>query len=775
MQDAALDYAARGWHVIPVHGVEDNGDCTCGRPACPTPGKHPIMAGAFDKYASTDPTIIRQWWSTWPRANIGIVCGKISNLWVLDIDGAHGMMELEEFEENLPGGLPTTARVRTGSGGLHFFWTWKDEQRLRTKIGARFGVDVKANGFVVAAPSRHASGKSYEWEVDQHPIPAPDSVVRWIKGDPDEQGEDFPSISQMLKTGIEEGRRDDGMFHAALTLKRSGMSRHEAEQLIERIALRCSPPFPLDQARAKIDAAWKFDEEEQKRRSADGTLDAAQKAWAATAGLSGGDGANEPETGDDGLWPGFGGVTDHANGQRLLHVWEDAKPVVGGGWIVWDGEVWRRQDRPTAAASAQLQEIITREMQLVDMEHAAALAKWRHQCGSTARTNAALQMCESAAVLVPDDLDRDPWLLGVANGVLNLKTGELQDYNRDDLITRRANAEWFDGQLDAPTFKQTLGYGIAGETEQVGTEIAQAIQAFFGVCLTGESVKNFVTLYGPGNTGKSSLIEAFAWALGDYAAAAPRGLLTMKRGSNETHPTILTELEGRRFVYASEPGAGEELNIELIKDMTGGAELKARRMRQDFYSFRAEAKPLIDTNHPLRLRDVSPALEERMINIGLLSAVPQEARVSRSIVAERLRQEANGILAWAWRGLQTVLESHGGLMPGDLTEILGESLLEERKDAVEDQDIIAQFIAACLERGSTEDFISVEELSTTYTFWAGMHTTMPWEQFRRELAMRLKSGIGFGVRVEKVKGKDAQGRRVWGYAGVKLTGENAVH
>jgi len=783
MIDEALAYAARGWHVIPVHGVRDDGTCTCGRPGCHTPGKHPIMAGAFDKYASTDPTIVGQWWVTWPDANIGIVCGKISNIWVLDIDGAHGMMELEDFEQGRDGGaLPSTSRVRTGSGGLHLFWTWRDEARLRTKIGARFGVDVKANGFVVAPPSRHASGARYTWEEERTPVPAPDDLLRWVKGDPsDEIKDEWPSITDMLKGGLPEGRRDDGMFHAALTLKRSGMRRTEAEAIVERIALRCSPPFPLDQARSKVDAAWKYDEEERARRDKDGSVDSSLRNWAATAGVSGGNGSESAENDDQSLWPGFGGTTDRDNAERLKALWDDARALIGGGWLVWNGELWKRAERPSLDAAHKLHEIITREMQLVDMEHAAALAKWRQACGATARVNAALMMLESEPTLNVNDLDKDPWLLCVMNGVLDLRTGELQDYNRDDYITRRANAEWYDGQVDAPTFKQTLGYGIAGESDDVAAEIAAAIQVFFGVCLTGANVKNFVVLHGPGNTGKSSLIEAFAYALGDYATAAPRGLLTMRRGSNETHPTILTELEGRRFVYASEPGAGEELNVELIKDVTGGAELKARRMRQDFYSFRTEVKPLIDTNHPLRLRDVSPALEERMISIGLLAPVPHAARVSRAIVAERLKLEASGILAWAWRGLQRVLEESGGVLPGDLTGLLGPSLLEERSEAIAEQDIVGLFIRECLEdlghqtpTAEGSEFLLAADVRTKYVWWSAVEgVTMNADVFMRELRSRMKAGVGLTRRVSPTKSRaGGTGNPQTGWWGIRVRNTN---
>src|SRR5262245_28545135 len=88
MLDAALAYAHRGWSVLPVHTVT-NGQCTCGNVTCASPGKHPRTAHGV-KDATSDEATIRQWWSQWPKANIGIATGAISGLVVLDIDPRHG-------------------------------------------------------------------------------------------------------------------------------------------------------------------------------------------------------------------------------------------------------------------------------------------------------------------------------------------------------------------------------------------------------------------------------------------------------------------------------------------------------------------------------------------------------------------------------------------------------------------------------------------------------------------------------------------------------------
>ena len=102
--------------------------------------------------------------------------------------------------------------------------------------------------------------------------------------------------------------------------------------------------------------------------------------------------------------------------------------------------------------------------------------------------------------------------------------------------------------------------------------------------------------YGPeGRNGKSVLVNVFQGLLGpDYATAAVPGLLRLKRG--ETHPTELADLFGRRFVTAIETGEGEQLNDALVKQLTGGDMVKARRMREDSWEFQPTHHPWIATN-----------------------------------------------------------------------------------------------------------------------------------------------------------------------------------
>ncbi|MGB6830701.1 MAG: bifunctional DNA primase/polymerase [Terracidiphilus sp.] len=183
---SALEYAARGWLVIPLHSPTARG-CTCGRAECESPGKHPRTAHGL-KDASRDPATIREWWERWPDANIGILTGPESGILVLDVDGKRGEESLIDLERR-GCHLPDTYTVRTGGGGQHLYFLWPqgaDARNSQSKIAP--GLDFRGQGgIVVAPPSLHASGGLYE--VNESAIP-PVPCPEWL---PAKSVERFPA------------------------------------------------------------------------------------------------------------------------------------------------------------------------------------------------------------------------------------------------------------------------------------------------------------------------------------------------------------------------------------------------------------------------------------------------------------------------------------------------------------------------------------------------------------------------------------------------------
>ena len=168
----ALAFAETGLKVIRLqHPIIRNGAvaCSCGRPGCSSIGKHPMTPNGY-KDGATDGFIIRSWFSEEPQANLGIVTGKASGIFVLDVDPRNGGDKSLDVLTTKNGPLPATWTVKTGGGGSHVYFCYPqtDIQTNHDRLGP--GLDLQSDGaFVVAPPSFHESQNNYRFAKDLDP------------------------------------------------------------------------------------------------------------------------------------------------------------------------------------------------------------------------------------------------------------------------------------------------------------------------------------------------------------------------------------------------------------------------------------------------------------------------------------------------------------------------------------------------------------------------------------------------------------------------------
>lgn len=240
MLESALAYAANGWPVFPVHGVTDKLKCTCGNAVCDTPGKHPIPRNGL-KSATTDAGQIADWFRTYPWANVAICTGASANVFVLDVDPRHeGHLALRELEAQL-GDTPVTLTADTGGGGVHLFFVAPRGTPIGNSAGrVGRGLDVRGDGgYVVAPPSRHVSGQTYEW---REPIEEVAEAPEWLL----ERVRRKRAAGTSTKTQrYTKGGRNDALTSLAGTMRSRGMS-HAAilAGLVADNRERCEPPLP---------------------------------------------------------------------------------------------------------------------------------------------------------------------------------------------------------------------------------------------------------------------------------------------------------------------------------------------------------------------------------------------------------------------------------------------------------------------------------------------------------------------------------------------------
>ncbi len=424
-------------------------------------------------------------------------------------------------------------------------------------------------------------------------------------------------------------------------------------------------------------------------------------------------------------------------------------------WLMWTDYHWAAADagEVTRAAIATARSIVADAGGLgLSKERSAAMAQFGVRRESRAGLEAmlALAAVQSELVVVTRDLDRHPMYLATPSGTVDLTTGTLCQPDPRDLLTKITGAAYPDGAscptAACPAWERFL------ECVLPTPGLRAFIQRAVGHSLTGDvSEHALFFLYGPGRNGKSTFLAVLRRVLGDYAGSAPFDLLLTTRG--EQHPTALADLAGRRLVVAVEAGAGRSLNEPLVKWITGGDKLTARRMRQDFAEFEPTHKLWLAANHRPRVRGTDDAIWRRVKLIPFNVQIP-EAEVDKHLV-DKLAAEGPGILRWAVEGCLTWRRD--GL--GEPDEVRAATADYRRAE-----DRLGEFFAeACVfEPGATAERAATYR---AYRAWAEEAGERPVPA--RELAEALQER---GVEAGGMRG--AKRSRLW--RGVRLASEGTA-
>lgn len=368
---------------------------------------------------------------------------------------------------------------------------------------------------------------------------------------------------------------------------------------------------------------------------------------------------------DDGETARF---TDVSNAERLVSRHLDDLRYVStwGKWIFWDGKRWSLDSGENAlrfavsTARAMMKDAKEAMSRAVDEQDKAAsdgepnrieaarekqkwasrMIDWATKSHSRPRLEAMLAVaCADPRISIRhDQLDANKWLLNVGNGTVDLKTGTLRSHLREDLITKITPVE-YNIAASAPTWKKFLQDVMDGDPELV-SYLSRAI----GYACTGE-IRDHVLVFFHGETGsngKSTFLQTIHKMLGEYAMPAARKLLF--RGKSDRHPTEIATLHGKRFVTCSEIEEGQAFDEGLLKDLTGGDAINARRMREDEWRFEPTHKLFIAGNHKPRVRGTDGGIWRRIHLVPWL--VNFEKTKDMSLPA-KLEAELPGILTWA--------------------------------------------------------------------------------------------------------------------------------
>jgi putative DNA primase/helicase len=320
-----------------------------------------------------------------------------------------------------------------------------------------------------------------------------------------------------------------------------------------------------------------------------------------------------------------------------------------------------------------------------------------------------------------DAFDADPVLLGTPDGVVDLRTGETRPPTVADMVTQQTAVAPAPPGARAPTWDRFLVDIFGGDMKMI-----DFIQRMFGSALVGDvSPQKFVVLYGRGANGKSVLRDVIGRLAGSYAVTASAKVFMQSNG--DRHPTEIASLAGKRLVLASEVSSGRMWNDALLKDLTGGERMTARRMHKDEFSFTPCGTLIFTTNTLPSFVGAQEAMLRRILLVPMLRQFAeneQDPKLANTLLSE----EGAEILRWMIEGARKFLADGGGVKGLRIPQ----SITDATRTYFEQEDIVLQFLtevqssAAGMNTWSEGAFLSCGDLHYEFSHWAGRNGHKSW-------------------------------------------------
>lgn len=688
-------------------------------------GKKPIGKGWQNRRWTAE--AIEATFARYRNVNVGIRVGPDAGFIDIETDGPEAEQEFAKLFEGCEAPVTPTFKSRRGK---HHLYRW--DERLAVvnqgffKIGM-LDVLLGAGGIAsqcIVPPSRNGDLKTYrEWlpglSLDEcEPAQLPDEVIKRLVA----LGTRKRSSPQNGKppAAVAEGCRNSTATQVVGRLARCAARLDEStteavwNQAAEWNAKNCTPPLSEQELRGVFDSIIGR-ELERRGKIAPPTANAGDAANALTLA--------EPI-----------GQTDHANAERFVAQYGANVRYVStwNKWFVWDSTRWAEdttlqvQAMVKATMRGQWDDLVNIRLDLDDQGFKRA-ANFVRKSEDANGIDAALRLARSepGIAVSHDVLDADPMLLNCANGTLDLRTGTLRPHSRDDMLTKLCPTAFEPSSLSlGDQCPQWIAF--LHETTCGDADLMDFLQDALGYTLTGE-VREHVLFFcsGDGANGKSVLLGVAQFVLGaDYSMTAPPNMLLKTRG--DRHPTDVAGLKGKRLVITSEPDAAMKLDEALVKSLTGGDVITARRMREDFWEFTPSHTLWMAANHKPPVRGTDYGIWRRMRVIPFENKV-EEGDQDKGL-PDKLRCEASGILNWMVAGLAKYRRR--GLTVPDTVKFATDSYRVE-------MDSVGRFVEECCE-ADEHHRTPAGDLYKAYSTWAHGNGEYPLKQtnFGAELTKR---------------------------------------
>lgn len=343
-------------------------------------------------------------------------------------------------------------------------------------------------------------------------------------------------------------------------------------------------------------------------------------------------------------------VRRHGENIRYVSVWKK--------WLIWMGTYWQIDNNGAVERLAKDTvlkipqegiEELDRLARIVDeaerdktQKKITEILGWGKKSEADNRLGAMINLAKSELqiALAPEDFDTDPFLLGVKNGVIDLRAGRLIEPRRDQYITKNSRIDYQPG-AKAPIWEKFL------ERIQPDPAVRAFMRRWCGYCLTGDTSEQcFTIFYGTGNNGKTTLVDTLMHILGTWARQADFKTFVMK--DRDAASNDLARLFGTRLVTATESQENTRLDEAVIKSLTGGDRITARYLYSEFFEYTPSFKIILSSNHKPQIRGTDEGIWRRIRLVPFLVTIPDEEKDPH--LKKKLFVEAPGILNWMLDG-----------------------------------------------------------------------------------------------------------------------------
>ena len=340
------------------------------------------------------------------------------------------------------------------------------------------------------------------------------------------------------------------------------------------------------------------------------------------------------------------------------------------------------------------------------------------------------------------EVDQSPWLLPCENGVINLKTGELEQGRREDYLIKSSPVAFPDKgiRVDMSEWEEIL-LQIFSDNQN----LVDFLRHLCGYLLVGKVLEAvFVVMIGRGRNGKSLLIETLSKILGPLAGPIRSEMLLDQFrtvSSSAPSPDIMA-LRGLRMAYASETDDGCKISLSKVKWLTGNDKLKARNPNDKYeVSFFPSHTLILLTNNKPHASAEDFAFWERMTVIPFKkSFVTREPKNENEFRADpqlgkKLEKIMPQILAWMVKGCIEWQQAGRLIRP---------AIVKQAVDNYQrDEDSIGDFIDECCVVGPGYK-VTAASIYTEFDIW--------WQKnVSKRVPLKKWFGQRLGKRFDRVK------------------------